>query len=222
MAKLIQTLDGAVIREFNIDKDAISIGRKYGNDIQLNDLTVSGRHAVINTTKENVFVDDLGSTNGCLLNGSRIARAKLSHGDVLQIGSYQFTYFTEDEQVYEPTMFLQAELDDTKIISTNPKSTLSNSGDKLGAVHVLNGPLKGKQLELLKPFNTLGFNGAKLAMISRNASNYTIAAIKTNKANTNTPEPTVNGNLISQTGDVLRENDIIELARVQMKFIYLD
>ena len=64
MAKLIMTLDGAVIREYEIDKDSISIGRKHGNDIQLNDLTVSGRHALVTTMGENAYVDDLGSMKG--------------------------------------------------------------------------------------------------------------------------------------------------------------
>ena len=171
---------------------------------------------------DNVFIDDLGSTNGCLLNGSRVARAKLSHGDVLQIGSYQFTYFAEDDQIYEPTMFLQAELEETKIIDNNPKATPQNTGEKLGAVQVLSGPLKSKQLELRKPFNTLGFNGTKLAMIARNASNYTISAIKHSSNKSATPLPTLNGNAIDQNGIVLKENDILELANVQMKFIYLD
>lgn len=54
MSKLIMTLDGVVVREYPIDKDSLSIGRKHGNDIQLNDLTVSGRHTLI-ATMENMF-----------------------------------------------------------------------------------------------------------------------------------------------------------------------
>lgn len=85
MAKLIMTLDGAIIREFMIDKDSISIGRKHGNDIQLNDLTVSGRHALITSLGEDTYIDDLGSTNGTLLNGARIAKSVLTHGDIIQV-----------------------------------------------------------------------------------------------------------------------------------------
>ena len=62
MSKLIMTLDGAVVREYPLEKDSISIGRKHGNDIQLNDLTVSGRHSLIVKMGEHVYVDDLGST----------------------------------------------------------------------------------------------------------------------------------------------------------------
>ena len=89
MSKLIMTLDGAVVREYPIEKDSISIGRKHGNDIQLNDLTVSGRHSLIVKMGEHVYVDDLGSTNGTLLNGARVAKTLIKHGDVIQGSSMQ-------------------------------------------------------------------------------------------------------------------------------------
>ncbi len=85
MSKLILTLDGAVIREYPIEKDSLSIGRKHGNDIQLNDLTVSGRHALIVSMGEHIYVDDLGSTNGTLMNGARVTKTLLKHGDVIQV-----------------------------------------------------------------------------------------------------------------------------------------
>jgi len=94
MPKLILTLDGAVIREYSIDKESISIGRKHGNDIQLNDLTISGRHTLITKVRDNIFIDDLGSTNGTLLNGARVAKSQLHHSDVIQVGNYQFTFFS--------------------------------------------------------------------------------------------------------------------------------
>jgi len=219
MPKLILTLDGAVIREYSIDKDSISIGRKHGNDIQLNDLTISGRHSLITTVGENVFIDDLGSTNGSLLNGARIAKSKLVHSDVIQVGNYQFTFFSNEEEDYEPTMFLRAEIEDTKIIDTKQKSTVENTGAKLGAVKVLTGPLKDKILELRKAFNTLGFNGSKMAIIARNTSNYTISAIK-NKDAFNIAM--VNGNDLTLDGIELKDHDIIELANTKIEFIFID
>jgi len=97
MPKLILTLDGTVIREYNIDKDSISIGRKHGNDIQLNDLTISGRHSLVTQVGDNVFIDDFGSTNGILFNGAIIAKSKLQHSYVIQVGIYQFRYFSNEE-----------------------------------------------------------------------------------------------------------------------------
>ena len=219
MAKLILTLDGTVIREYEIDKDSISVGRKHGNDIQLNDLTVSGRHALISQLGEHTYIDDLGSTNGTLLNGARVAKAQLNHSDTIQCGNYQFTFFSDEEATYEPTMFLRAEIEDTQVIDTNPPKTGDAKGERLAAVKVLNGPLAKKVLELRKPFNTLGFNGVKLAMIARNPNGYTISALKGSQ--TSTDSALLNGEIIKSEATFLKGGDMLELAGTQMEFFYL-
>ena len=222
MAKLIMTLDGAILREYMIDKDSISIGRKHGNDIQLNDLTVSGRHSLITVAGQNTYVDDLGSTNGTLLNGARIAKSLLKHGDIIQVGNYQFTYFSDDEEKYEPTMFLRAEIEDTQVMQTNPPTPSDVKGEPLAAVKILNGPLKGKVLELRKPFNTLGFNGIKMAMIARTSTGYSISTIQNNKLRRANDTPSINGKVMASEFVILRSNDVIELAGTQMQFFYID
>lgn len=221
MPKLIMTLDGAVIREYEIDKDSISIGRKHGNDIQLNDLTVSGRHALLTMMGDNAYIDDLGSTNGTLLNGARVAKSMLRHSDVIQVGNYQFTYFSDEDAEYEPTMFLRAEIEDTQIMQVNPPKTSDARGEPLAGVRILNGPLAHKILELRKPFNTLGFNGIKMAMIARSTSGYTISAIKSNKLRRSNDNPTLNGHEIDTKGVALKDHDILELAGTQMEFFYI-
>ncbi|MEJ2141588.1 MAG: FHA domain-containing protein [Gammaproteobacteria bacterium] len=224
MSKLIQTLEGAVIREHLMDKDSISIGRKHGNDIQLNDLTVSGRHALITKMGEHMYVDDLGSTNGTLLNGARIAKSIIKHGDVIQVGNFQFTYFSDDETEYEPTMFIQAEIEDTKVIDTKTMDMdTPPKGERLAGVKIKNGPLAKKVLELRKPFNTIGFNGMKMAMIARNAENYTISTLKTSKSSgdSSTNTPLLNGKPLSLEAKVLNDHDVIELAGTKMEFFYL-
>lgn len=220
MAKLILTLEGTVIREYEIDKDSISIGRKHGNDIQLNDLTVSGRHTLITVMGEHTYADDLGSTNGTLLNGARIAKSQLSHGDTIQTGNYQFTYFSEDEGDFEPTMFLRAEIEDTQLIDTNAASMVTK-GERLAGVRIMNGPMAKKVLELRKPFNTLGFNGHKLAMISRNIDGYSISAIINNQGEDNLEYTLLNKEPISMEPTELHDRDMLELAGTKMEFFYL-
>jgi pSer/pThr/pTyr-binding forkhead associated (FHA) protein len=223
MSKLIMTLDGAVIREYPIDKESLSIGRKHGNDIQLNDLTVSGRHTLIVTMGEHVYVDDLGSTNGTLLNGARVAKTLIKHGDVIQVGNYQFTYYDDEEMEYEPTMFIQAEIEETQVMDTNAKApTMATQGERLAGVKIMNGPMAKKVLELRKPFNTIGFNGIKMAMIARNADNYTISALKSNKLRRANDAPMINGKPITMEALRLKENDILELAGTQMTFFYFE
>lgn len=221
MSKLILTLDGAVIREYPIEKDSLSIGRKHGNDIQLNDLTVSGRHALIISMGEHIYVDDLGSTNGTLMNGARVTKTLIKHGDVIQVGNYQFTFYNDTETEYEPTMFIQAEIEETQLINTENKVDSIIKGEPLAGVKIINGPLANKTLELRRPFNTVGFNGIKMAMISRATDHYTISALKSHKLRRTGDAPTLNGKVISKKSIRLKEADIIELAGTKMEFFYL-
>lgn len=220
MAKLIMTLDGAIIREYPITKESLSIGRKHGNDIQLNDLTVSGRHSMFTVVGENTFVDDLGSTNGTLLNGGRVAKSPVKHGDIIQVGNYQFTYYDNDTAEYEPTMFIRAEIEDTQIMQVNPPKTSDARGEPLAAVRIMNGPLAKKVLELRKPFNTLGFNGIKMAMIARTSTGYTITMIQNNKLRRSNDTPMVNGKAVGNEAIPLKDHDMLELVGTQMEFFY--
>jgi pSer/pThr/pTyr-binding forkhead associated (FHA) protein len=218
-AKLIVTLDGAVLREHHLEKETISVGRKHGNDIQVNDMTVSGRHALI-TVKENEFIaEDLGSTNGTLVNGKEVGKCTLNHGDILQMGNYQFTFFSHDE-VYEPTMFVKAEIADTQIIA-NGMNGEGIRGEPLGAARILNGPSSNTIMEMRKPFNTIGYKGIVLAMISRVNKGYTIASIKSKKSKRKSDIPRVNGKEITAIPLSLHEHDIIEVAGFQMEFVYI-
>ncbi len=218
MGKLILTLDGAVVREYPVDKDSISIGRRHGNDIQLSDLTVSGRHALFTVLGDHVYVEDLGSTNGTLVNGARITKSVLKHGDVVQTGNYQFTYYDDEVEQYEPTMFIKAEIEETQVMPDRVNSGEGIKGSPLGAVRVLNGPLAKKVLELRKPFNTLGFNGVKMAVIARDNDGYSIAGLKSNKLRRASDLPMVNGNSIGLERTPLKDHDVIELAGTQMEF----
>ena len=115
--KLILTLDGEIIKDYELDRDSsITIGRKHGNTFQLNDLTVSGQHALIIVKGDDVFLEDLASTNGTLVNGVHIVHTQLQHGDVIQIGHHMFTHMADDAEDYQPTMFVRAELDETQIV----------------------------------------------------------------------------------------------------------
>ena len=92
MAKLILSLDGSVIREVPLDKERITIGRKPQNDIQIENLAVSGEHACIVTILHDSFLEDLGSTNGTVVNGSPVKKHILQHNDVIEIGKYRLKY----------------------------------------------------------------------------------------------------------------------------------
>lgn len=221
--KLILTLDGEVINEYPLQEKTISIGRKHGNDIQLNDLTVSGRHALINASlSDQVFVEDLGSTNGTLVNGNHIKKTLLKHGDIIQTGHHQFTFLNEGEAKYEPTMFIKAELDETQMVLPEWESREESiKGQPLGGLRTLNGPLARSVMELRKPFSTVGFQGKKMALISRGLNNYSISEVRSSKNRRTLDHPLLNGEPLGPVPVDLKPNDIINIAGFEVEFFFI-
>lgn len=218
-AKLILTLDGAILKEYPINQESISIGRSRGNDIQINDKTVSGRHALINTIGDETFVEDLGSTNGTLVDGKHISKILLMHGDVIQTGMHQLTFFSEEKAEYEPTMFIKAELSETQTINLGDDQDDKAKGIPLAGAKILNGPSANTIMEMRKSFNTIGYKGISLAVIARGHANYTISALKSMKSKRSSDVPLVNGEPMGSLAQELKEHDIIEIAGFQMEFI---
>ena len=215
------TLDGAIIREYPVNKDSISIGRRHGNDIQVNDMTISGRHALLTNIGNDTFIEDLRTTNGTLVNGNYINKLLLMHGDIIQIGSHQFTYFSEENVEYEPTMFIKAEMDETRMIDANNPLSDDLKGMPLGAAKLLNGPCANVVMEMRKPHNTIGFKGKKLAMIARNIDGYSISVYQDKQDVNNDFVLLINGAPITVDSVKLIEHDIIEIAGFQMEFVHV-
>ncbi|MCK4587403.1 MAG: FHA domain-containing protein [Gammaproteobacteria bacterium] len=220
LSKLILTLDGEVINEYPVGEKIISIGRKHGNDIQLNDLTISGRHALITSSENKITVEDLASTNGTLVNGNHISKATLNHGDIIQIGHHQFTFLSQGGSKYEPTMFIKAEMDETQMVLPEWESRAEAiKGQPLAGLRTLNGPLARTVMELRKAFSTVGFQGEKLALISRGLDGYTISQItKPNKNRRGTDQPLLNGEPLSAKQIDLKPGDIINIAGFEVEF----
>ena len=112
-AKLILSMDGLVLKEITLAKERTTIGRKPHNDIQIDNLAVSGEHAVIVTILNDSFLEDLGSTNGTLVNGQPIKKHFLQTNDVIELGKYKLKYVndqagkTTSPQDFEKTMVLR-------------------------------------------------------------------------------------------------------------------
>jgi pSer/pThr/pTyr-binding forkhead associated (FHA) protein len=85
--KLELTLQDLVLKEYSLADGAnLTIGRVQGNDIVLEDLTVSRLHATIAVKGRRLLVSDEGSKNGITVNGTRVLSAELYDGDILRIG----------------------------------------------------------------------------------------------------------------------------------------
>lgn len=102
MAKLIVSYEGTLLDEIDLTDERTTIGRKPHNDIQIEDVVVSGEHAVITTEDDETFIEDLKSTNGTYVNGKAIKKHALEDGDVIEIGKHVLEYaLTDDDEDYD-------------------------------------------------------------------------------------------------------------------------
>lgn len=95
MAKLLFLLDGNVIKEYALDKERMTIGRRASNDVHIDNLAISGEHAEVITTGEDAFIQDLNSTNGTYVNKKQVKKQILKHGDTIGLGKYQLKYLKD-------------------------------------------------------------------------------------------------------------------------------
>ena len=107
MGKLVVSLDNVVIKEFQITKERTTLGRRPYNDIVIDNLAVSGEHAVLTAAQSDVFIEDLNSTNGTYINGKAVKKQLLSNNDVVEVGKYRIKFLAEDAEDYEKTMILR-------------------------------------------------------------------------------------------------------------------
>lgn len=112
MAKLILSMETTMLKEFTLTKERTTIGRKPHNDIQIDNLAISGEHAVVITILNDSFLEDLGSTNGTFVNGQSIKKHFLVNGDTIELGKYRLKYVSEVPQQtssadFEKTMILR-------------------------------------------------------------------------------------------------------------------
>ena len=111
MAKLVLNMNGVVQGEFELNQERLTIGRKPDNDIPIDNLAVSGKHALIITILDDSFLEDLGSTNGTYVNGKLVKKHVLKDGDVIAIGKHELKYVnehaTEDDDDFEKTMIIK-------------------------------------------------------------------------------------------------------------------
>ena len=119
MPKIIQRFEGKVVKEYPTKiARKLSVGRKAENGICLDDSTVSGNHALfsivpsplVHQTANDVYIEDLGSTNGTLIDGKKINKKKLlRHGDKVKIGQHEFVYVDEKQLRMGQTVIIDPE-----------------------------------------------------------------------------------------------------------------
>jgi predicted component of type VI protein secretion system len=243
-AKLILSLDGAVIGEYPLNAPRMTIGRKPHNDIVVNNLAVSGEHAAIVTIGHDSFLEDLNSTNGVSVNGAPVKKHVLQHNDVIEISKYRLKYLNDrpvqaSSEDFERTMILRApqqvhavpeKSGDTGQFKAMPSDAVASPVQLvppepvkssappvlLAAIQVLNGPNAGRELNLVKGLTTLGKPGVQVAVLTRRPLGFFITHVE------GASFPSVNGHLLGGQPHPLQDHDLIELAGVKMEFYLKD
>ena len=229
MPKMIVSIDGVVIKEVQLTKDRTTLGRRPYNDIVIDNLAVSGEHAVLQMLGNDVFIEDLNSTNGTYINGKAIKKQMLAHNDTVEIGKYKIKYLVEEGADYEKTMIMRpgsgvgmaTGVPHTPYNHTAPMPHLSALGQHPGAnkalaasIKVLSGAAAGKSVTLTKVVTTVGKPGVQVASITKRPTGYVLAHVE------GAMRPSINGvSLITDTAP-LSNGDLIELAGTQMQFVH--
>jgi len=225
MAKLILSMDGLVLKEIPLNKERITIGRKPHNDIQIDNLAISGEHAAIVTILNDSFLEDMNSTNGTLVNGQAIKKHFLRNMDVVELGKYKLKYMSDvsagaAQADTEKTMILRPGVNRspeqkrsfTDTQSHVPKPPPTPVVSPSAAIQLLNGGNAGKELELTKTLTTLGKPGLQVAVIAKRPHGYFITHVE------GAQFPVVNGESLDAQAHLLKDHDVIEIAGIKMEF----
>lgn len=216
MGKLVVSLDGVVIKEVQVTKDKTTLGRRPYNDIVIDNLAVSGEHAVMQMVGSDVFLEDLNSTNGTYINGKAIKKQLLTHGDVVEVGKYKIKYLVEDNADYEKTMILRPNAAPSSgfgLPSSFGGLAPAPAASNPAAIKVLNGPAAGREVALTKVVTTVGKPGVQVASITKRPSGYVFAHVEGGA------RPMLNGAPLAAESVPLKNGDVIELAGTQMQFV---
>jgi len=220
MSKLVLSLDGVVLREIALSKERTTIGRRSHNDVVIDNLAVSGEHAVIFNSGADTYLEDLGSTNGTTVNGQPIKKHLLHAGDTIEVGKYHLRYLTDGvapaaEVDIDTSQPLRREFygsGPTTIQVRLPGGGVDESPPASASIKIVSGANAGRELALVKALTTIGRPGHQVAVITRRPTGYFIAHVEGEVF------PSVNGESLGSAAHPLKDKDVIELAGVKMEF----
>ncbi|MDE2604385.1 MAG: FHA domain-containing protein [Burkholderiales bacterium] len=226
MPKMIVSIDGVVIKEVQLTKDRTTLGRRPYNDIVIDNLAVSGEHAVLQLSGNEVYLEDLNSTNGTYVNGKAVKKQLLQNNDTVEIGKYKIKFINEAPgATFEKTMIIKPGM----VPPLPPKAAGAPAGAPAVApaaaakpageagtgasIKVLSGAAAGREVPLVKVVTTIGKPGVAVAAITKRAHGFVVAHVE--GAN----KPTLNGAAIGSDPVALKNGDMLELAGAQMQFL---
>jgi pSer/pThr/pTyr-binding forkhead associated (FHA) protein len=206
MPKIIVSTDGVVIKEVQLTKDRTSMGRRPYNDIVIDNLAVSGEHAVLQMSGNEVYLEDLNSTNGTYVNGKAVKKKLLKASDSVEIGKYTIKIVDDEGTETAP---LNARAGDS--YAYVPAADLG-MGLQF-AIKVLSGAAAGREVVLVKVVTTIGKPGVAVAAITKRPQGFVLAHVE------GAGKLTLNGAMVGTEPALLKNGDLFELAGTQMEFV---
>ena len=223
MPRMIVSIDGVVIKEVQLTKERTTLGRRPYNDIVIDNLAVSGEHAVIHMADHDVEVEDLGSTNGTYVNTKAVKRQELRNGDTLEVGKYKIRFLQDAEgQNFEKTMVFKPGMIPPMAPAGPAVWAASPAAERPPApavpppvsavIRVMSGAATGREVVLQKVVTTIGKPGVAVASITRRHQGFVLAHVE------GPDMPLLNGESITAAPVPLKNGDRLELAGTQMQF----
>ncbi|CAM3570100.1 FHA domain-containing protein [Paracidovorax anthurii] len=216
MPKMIVSIDGVVIKEVALTKERTTLGRRPYNDIVIDNLAVSGEHAVLHMAGENVEVEDIGSTNGTYVNGQAVKRQALRNGDLVEVGKYKIRFMHDGAgENYEKTMVFTPGMLPPRTLTSRPAPLSAGAAPAVplsAAIRVVSGAAAGREVALLKVVTTIGKPGVAVASITKRHHGFVLSHVE------GIEYPRLNGKATGAEPVLLKDGDRLELAGTEMEF----
>jgi pSer/pThr/pTyr-binding forkhead associated (FHA) protein len=195
------------------------LGRRPYNDIVIDNLAVSGEHAVIHMSGAEVVLEDLNSTNGSYVNGKSVKKQALQNGDAIEVGKYKIKFVGDTAaDNFDKTMVVKAQ--PTAGAAASPLATPASASGAAepvttakASIKVLTGAAAGREVPLTKVVTTIGKPAVAVAAITKRHHGFVVHHVEGGG------NPTLNGTPITADPVPLKNGDVIELAGTQMQFV---
>lgn len=203
MPQLIASVEGVEVKHVYLSKDRTTLGRHPDNDIVLSNDAVSARHCVFELSGlADVFVEDLGSTNGTFVNNKRVKRQQLHDEDVVAVSRFRIRFLASSgESGFGAT--------ETMAFGASPSVPAAAHA----SFRVLNGTSEGLEVPVVKAVTTFGRPGVCVVSVSHRLTGYFVAHLDGGTA------PLLNGVRVSQDPALLSHGDELELGGTRMRFL---
>ncbi len=220
MAKLVLSAGDSVLYQCFVDKQRLTVGRDAANPIVIDDPAVSREHAAIVPVGNDHILEDLESANGTYVNGKRVSRRILQHGDVIAFGRFNLRYInlrTSGGVDLERTMLIaglartDVDADDAANVHVSRARSTKVRLPK-ARVMLLRGSRSGSVIDLDRVVAMFGKRGKELAVITRRPVGYFVVHVEGRR------RTRVNGRPIGDEPRPLDHGDVVEVADEKLEF----